>query len=139
MVKTTGIHHYAISVEDIEATAKWYEEIFGFVIERKFDFPDSRTEIAHIISPVGIRIELLHTPNSTSSPDVGKNAFEAIANRGSKHIGLQVQNISEVASYLKSKGVRVIHEIAEVQKAGVTNFWILDNEGNQIEIAEPLE
>ena len=138
MLKLEGIHHYALSVKNLEATATWYTEMLGFTAERQFSFPEVNTEVIHLISPAGIRLELLHTPDAASSPDEGKDAFTAIATRGSKHIGLRVADISEAVAYLKSKGVTVLHEMTVVEKAGVTNAWILDNEGNQIELDEPL-
>ncbi len=138
MIQIEAIHHYALSVKNLDETIKWYGEIFGFTLERRFGFPQLKTEIAHIILPVGIRIELLYTQNSSPSPDVGKDAFGAIANQGSKHIGLQVENVTEAAAELKLKGVRVLHDVTRVEKAGVTNFWILDNEGNHIELAQPI-
>jgi predicted enzyme related to lactoylglutathione lyase len=80
----------------------------------------------------------LYTENSSPSPVLGKDAFGAIAKQGSKHIGLQVENVTQAAEELKSKGVRVLHDVTRVEEAGVTNFWILDNEGNHIELAQPI-
>lgn len=139
MIQIEAIHHYALSVKNIDETIKWYGEMFGFTLERRFGFPELKTEIAHIILPVGIRIELLYAENSSPSPDLGKDAFGAIANQGSKHIGLQVVSVTEAASQLKAKGVIVLHNVTRVEPAGVTNFWILDNEGNHIELAEPIK
>lgn len=138
MIQVKAIHHYALSVKNIDETMKWYEETFGFSLERRFSFPEANIEIAHIISPAGIRIELLHAENSKPSPDTGKDAFEVIANQGSKHIGMQVENVTKASVLLKSKGVKVLHDVTRVESAGVTNFWILDNEGNHIELVEPI-
>jgi catechol 2,3-dioxygenase-like lactoylglutathione lyase family enzyme len=138
LIKIKAIHHYAIAVRNIEATSVWYEEMFGFKLERKFGFPDLGVEIAHLIHPTGIRIELLHSKTQETSPDLNKDAFGAINTLGSKHVGLQVDNIHQVSEELKSKGVKILHEVTRVELAGVTNLWILDNEGNQIEIVEPI-
>jgi methylmalonyl-CoA/ethylmalonyl-CoA epimerase len=138
MIKITNIHHYAISVKDLKATSDWYSEMFGFVIEREFGFPDLGVEIVHLTHPTGIRIELLHSTIQSASPDRLKDAFGAINTLGSKHIGLQVTDIQKVSNDLKAKGVKFLHELTRVEPAGVTNLWILDNEGNQIEIVEPL-
>jgi catechol 2,3-dioxygenase-like lactoylglutathione lyase family enzyme len=139
MITIKKVHHYALSVENLKATADWYMQTFDFTLERQFGFPDLGIEIVHLISANGIRIELLHSTKSQQSADVGKDAFGAIENRGSKHIGLQVDNIQEVADKLKAKRVAVLHDVTTVEMAGVTNFWILDNEGNQIELAEPIQ
>lgn len=139
MIQIRAIHHYALSVKSLDKTIKWYGDTLGFTLERRFGFPELKTEIAHIILPAGIRIELLCTENPSPNPDLGKDAFGAIANQGSKHIGLQVDNVTEAAAVLKSKGVHVLHDLTRVEQAGVTNFWILDNEGNHIELAEPIK
>lgn len=138
MIVIKNIHHYALSVKDLEAAKEWYSKMFGFEVERQFGFSEFGVEIIHLIHPTNVRIELLHSTQQQQSPDIDKDAFEAINTLGSKHIGLQVENIEQVAELLKSQGIKFLHELATVEKAGVKNLWILDNEGNQIEIAEPL-
>jgi catechol 2,3-dioxygenase-like lactoylglutathione lyase family enzyme len=134
----TRIHHFALSVPDLEESIQWYSQMLGFAVERRFGFPALQTEIAHLISPSGIRIELLHTKNSAPNPDLNKDAFGAIATQGAKHIGLQVEDIEQAAQALKGKGATFLHELTTVEPAGVKNFWILDNAGNHLEINQPL-
>ncbi len=134
----TQIHHFAISVPNLDDSIQWYDEMLNFQVERRFGFPELDTEIAHVISSSGIRIELLYTKGSLTSPDVGRDAFSAIATQGAKHIGLQVEDIEKAVEELKDKGVKILHELTTVEPAGVRNFWILDNAGNQIEINQPL-
>jgi catechol 2,3-dioxygenase-like lactoylglutathione lyase family enzyme len=138
LVNIKGIHHYALSVKNLKQTADWYKEMFGFEIERQFGFPDFGVQIVHLIHSSGIRIELLHSTNQKISPDFETNAFGAINTLGSKHIGLQVDDIQKVSIDLEAKRVKFLHELTKVEIAGVTNLWILDNEGNQIEIVEPI-
>jgi methylmalonyl-CoA/ethylmalonyl-CoA epimerase len=138
MIQIKAIHHYAVSVKNLDEAIQWYGELFGFGVERRFGFPELRTEIAHILSPAGIRIELLYTEGSAPGPDLGKDAFGAIANRGAKHIGMQVENVREAAALLVAKGVTVLHDVTRVEKAGVTNFWLLDPDGNHIELVQPI-
>jgi catechol 2,3-dioxygenase-like lactoylglutathione lyase family enzyme len=134
-----GIHHYALSVERVEETARWYVDTLGFRPERDFGFPEMGVRIIHLRHPSGVRLELLHAVQSQAGPDLGADAFGAIKNRGSKHLGLLVADISEAARLLKAQGVVVLHDVTRVEIAGVTNFWILDPEGNQIELVQPLQ
>ena len=134
----TRIHHFALSVPNLDEAIHWYKDVLGFEVERRFGFPELKTEVAHLISSSGIRIELLCAEGAATSPDLGRDAFGAIATQGAKHIGLQVENIDEVVKEIRTKAVRILHELTTVEPAGVRNFWILDNAGNQIEINQAL-
>jgi len=138
MLNLRGIHHFALSVANLDESIQWYSQWLGFTLERRFGFAELQTEIAHLVSPGGIRLELLWQVGSHSSPDTGKDAFGAIATQGAKHIGLLVDNLDEVYQELKGHGATILHEPVTVEKAGVRNFWILDNSGNQLEINEQL-
>jgi catechol 2,3-dioxygenase-like lactoylglutathione lyase family enzyme len=133
-----GIHHYALSVEKVDDIARWYSDTLGFRVERDFGFPEMGIRIVHLIHPAGIRLELLHDVKSIPGPDGGKDAFGAIATRGSKHLGFTVDDVAKVAQHMKAQGVPVLHDVTRVDIAGVTNFWILDPEGNHIEFVQPL-
>lgn len=91
------IHHFALVVEHLDASISWYQEILGFVLERRFGFPDIGVEIAHIIHPSDVRIELIQQEGSVPSPDRGLDAFGALRTRGAKHIGLLVDDIEAAA------------------------------------------
>lgn len=138
MITLIGIHHFALSVADLDATVDWYTGTLGFVVERRFGFPELQTEIAHLILPGSIRIELLWQAGSKKGPDYSLDAFSAIGTQGAKHIGLLVENVDAAYQNLKSQGVTILHEPTTVEPAGVRNFWILDNEGHHIEINELL-
>ena len=134
----TRIHHFALSVPNLDEAIRWYKDVLGFEVERRFGFPELKTEVAHLISSSEIRIELLCAEGAATSPDLGRDAFGAIATQGAKHIGLQVENIDEAIKELRTKEVKILHEVTTVGLAGVRNFWILDNAGNQIEINQAL-
>ena len=139
MVSLLGIHHFALSVSDLDASIAWYRDHLGFALERRFGFPEARTEIAHVVSASGIRIELLWTEGSTENPDQGLDAFGAISHQGAKHIGILVEDVDAACEELRSHGVTILHEPVSVEPAGVRNFWVLDNEGHHIEFNEWLK
>lgn len=133
-----GIHHFALSVPNIDDSIRWYSDVLGFSVERTFGFPESGTRIAHVLHPAGIRIELLSRPNSASNPDKDTDAFGAILTQGAKHIGILVADLEAAFAFLDAKGVFILQEPMVVEPAGVRNFWITDNSGNQIEFNQPL-
>lgn len=132
------IHHFALVVQDVDATVSWYEDMLDFKLERRFGFPEAGVEIAHILTPSGVRIELIEQAGSDASPDEGRDAFGALYTRGVKHIGFLVGDIEAVAEELKAKGAEVVHDVTVVEPAGVRNFWIRDNSGNLIEVNQWL-
>ncbi len=133
-----AIHHFALVVNELDASIAWYSDILGFGLERRFGFPEVGVDIAHIVHPTGIRIELIQQTGSTRSLDVGLDAFGALKTQGAKHIGLLVEDIEGVAATLKAKGVEIVHDVTAVAPAGVRNFWIRDNSGNLIEFNQWL-
>ena len=132
------IHHFALVVGDLDASVRWYGDMLGFKLERRFGFPDAGVEIAHVVTPGRIRLELIQEAGSVPSPDVGQDAFGALHTEGAKHIGLLVGDIEGAARELRAKGVEVVHDVTTVEPAGVQNFWVRDNGGNLIEFNQWL-
>ena len=82
------IHHFALVVRNVDESVRWYKETLGFELERRFAFSEAGVEIPHILTPSGVRLELIEQAGSAPSPDEGKDTFGALYTRGSKHIGL---------------------------------------------------
>jgi catechol 2,3-dioxygenase-like lactoylglutathione lyase family enzyme len=45
MLQIEAIHHYALSVKNLDETIKWYGEVFGFTLERRFGFPSLKQRL----------------------------------------------------------------------------------------------
>ena len=131
------IHHFVTGVADLDRAIEWYQDILGFSVERRFEFADLGTRIAHVTSGQ-IRIELLERDGSTSGPDVDRDAFDALLVRGAKHVGIAVEDVDAVAEELRAKGVDLVQEPTVVEPAGVKNCWCRDPDGTLIEFAQPL-
>lgn len=107
----------------------------GFVLEWRFGFAEAGVEIAHVVSPAGLRLELIQQAGSVPTPDVDQDDFEALRTQGAKHVGLLVD---DALAELRGKGVKLAHEVVVVEPAGVRKFWVRDNSGNLIEFNEWL-
>jgi methylmalonyl-CoA/ethylmalonyl-CoA epimerase len=133
-----GIHHFALVVPNLDASVEWYGRVLGFALERRFGFAEAGVDIAHLLGPAGVRLELIQQAGSGPSPDLERDAFGALLTQGAKHIGLLVDDIEAAAAELKAKGAEVVHEVTTVEPAGVRNFWIRDNAGYLLEINQWL-
>ena len=104
------IRHIAIMVEDREKAAEFYKRVFGMVEKER----NPRATI--YLSDGEIDLALIQ---STKSP------------KGINHLGFQVDNVSEIE--------RIAETTATPSPPGSgrhAEFWILDGEGNKVDISE---
>jgi catechol 2,3-dioxygenase-like lactoylglutathione lyase family enzyme len=47
----TGIHHFGLTVRDVDASAAWYEEVLGFRRAGEFKAPDGTRRKAMFTEP----------------------------------------------------------------------------------------
>jgi len=135
---TTGMHHYAVGVSDLDRAIAWYERVLDFAVERRFGFPETGTEIAHLVDPTGVRIELLARDGSAPGPDNGLDPFGSLLNRGAKHKGFLVADVDAVWRLLRERGAEAVAAPATVAPAGVRNCFVRDPDGTIIEFDQPL-
>jgi len=136
--RTKGLHHYAIGVADLDRAIDWYGRVLGFAIERRFGFPESGTEIAHVTDPNGVRIELLARSGSAAAPDVGADPFASLLVRGAKHVGFLVEDVDATWHLLMERGAEPVAEPATVEPAGVRNCFVRDPDGTLVEFDQWL-
>lgn len=135
---TKGLHHYAIGVADLDRAVEWYGRMLGFKMERRFGFPQSGTEIAHIVDENGIRLELLKRDGSVVGPDIAEDPFSALLVRGAKHVGFLVDDVDALWTLLSERGAEPVAAPTSVQPAGVRNCWFRDPDGTLIEFDQWL-
>lgn len=127
-----GINHFAISVADLEATIKWYEKIFGFVLIDKSEIPGQNTKVSHMQGKNFI-LEIFEAADSKPLEEARTIPNQDLKSQGNKHISFGVPDGPKAKRELEALGVDVVF-VAEVD-----NTWgcfIRDNSGNLIEIFE---
>jgi glyoxylase I family protein len=61
MPTITGVHHVAFTVQDVDASAAWYQDLFGMQVVRQADDETVRRRV--LVHPeCGLRIGLLEYP-----------------------------------------------------------------------------
>ncbi|MHB8135653.1 MAG: methylmalonyl-CoA epimerase [Anaerolineaceae bacterium] len=107
MAKIKKINHVAIAVSDIENALVFWRDALGLSVDHVENVPSQKSEVVFI--PVGdSEIELVHP----TSPDTGVAKFIEEKGGGMHHLCLEVDDIEEMLTILKSRGVRLINETA---------------------------
>jgi len=107
MAKIKKINHIAIAVKDVEESLKFWRDAMGLQVDHIEDVPSQKSEVVFI--PVGdSEVELVRP----TSADSGVAKFVEEKGGGMHHLCFEVDNIDEMLTQLKERGVRLINETA---------------------------
>jgi methylmalonyl-CoA/ethylmalonyl-CoA epimerase len=102
-VRSRGIHHLGVAVDDLDEALDTYKRLFGAELEHRATVPEQGVEAAAVL--VGdSRVELL-APTGADTP-VGK--FLATRGPGMHHVAYEVDDVRQALSSLTSEGVELI-------------------------------
>lgn len=100
-----NVHHIAIVVPDIDHELDFWQAALGLTVEHREEVPEQETVVA--IMPVGgSEVELVQPTTETS----GMAKYLAKRGPGLHHVCFEVDDIEEVLTRLKAKGIRLINE-----------------------------
>ncbi len=107
MARIKKINHIAIAVRDVEESLKFWRDAMGLQVAHIEDVPSQKSEVVFI--PVGdSEVELVRPTSS----DTGVAKFIEERGGGMHHLCFEVDNIDEMLTQLKEKGIRLINEEA---------------------------
>jgi lactoylglutathione lyase len=109
-------------VKNMEESLKFYKEIAGLTIERKFQAGPG-IEIA-FLGDGETKVELIHNTN-LEEINLGKDIS----------LGFQVNSVDEMMTFVKEKGVD-IHSGPFQPNPNIKYFYILDPNGLKIQLVE---
>ncbi len=90
------IKHIAISTQDVEATARFYIDVFGLTEVGKVDSPGAS---GYYLSDGDLNLAILNFKNDTVAGAERGRGFSGI-----HHIGFQVESLADIAERLSSAG-----------------------------------
>jgi len=105
MPKVKQINHVAVVVDDMDNALSFWRDALGMELHGLRDVPAEKSQVAFRPLP-GSEVELVQP----TTDDSGIAKYLARRGPGMHHICLEVDDIDEMMSHLKSKGVRLINE-----------------------------
>ena len=126
----------AISVQDIEKETAWYVDNLGFTVEKDASVRDGAVKFRWLRNG-NERIELISIANSQPAPARATPPGHA-AIRGITQVTLQTNDLEATRAALAAKGITPTLDITEVAPLGIRVIYLLDPEGNAVEIAQTV-
>jgi len=111
------IHHVALVVRSIEASAVLWRDYLGLALETVMDIPSDRVRIAFL--QIGeTKVELVEPTDQTT----GVARFLASKGEGFHHVCLEVENLSEALTRLGIEGLELIDTVPRRGAEGPVAF-----------------
>lgn len=126
------MHHWAVSVPNLDESIAWYEKMLGFEVELRFRIPGQPVEVA-MMKCGDLRVELFHAENSRPPDAIRRDPDLHFWTQGNLHFAFAVPDVHVFADTLRKRGA----DIAWVRdfEFGSCAF-IRDNAGNLIEFMQ---
>jgi lactoylglutathione lyase len=123
--------HAMLNVRDIERSIRFYTEVMGFSVLRRWKNEETRATLAFLgyaHDPSGMQLELVERWDRTEPYTVGD---------GYGHIGILVPDMQAAFAYYRSLGVTIARE--PVRNVSALLGFIEDPDGYPIELIQFLE
>lgn len=125
----------AISVADMDKETAWFRDKLGFHVTA--DTKIGGGTPVRWLENGSERIELLSVANSTAGPERATPPRHASI-RGITQVTLSTTDLKATRDALVARGVKPALDITEVAPLGIKVIYLVDPEGNAIEIAQRL-
>jgi catechol 2,3-dioxygenase-like lactoylglutathione lyase family enzyme len=142
-----GCDHFAIQVRDVDASARFYEEMLGFEpIDRVAMDQEYVQKVVGYHPDVTLEIAVLRIPSTdvfleiVEYRDVEKEPVDpATANPGTAHFSLFVDDLDSLYAELKERGVEFVSEpqvpVVGTNKGGRV-VYMKDPDGIRVELVQ---
>jgi len=132
MIKTRGIYHMGIPVNDMDRAVKFYTEVLGMTVAKlNRDDMGERLERADLRCGDGM-VVLFKRPKPVER--------DALEEDGATHQAFVVdqQDFQLAVQKMRERGVR-IHSTPTVHRPSGKGFYFFDTEGNLLQLYAPPE
>jgi lactoylglutathione lyase len=127
------IAHWALKVHDLDRSLKFYRDTLGFAEMLRLSNSDGPPDTHFSL----VYLRVTDTQYLELFPDGIGNAVPSEKMTCMTHICLQVDSVAKAAAHLGTLGIPLFRQ-AKLGLDGNNQCWILDPDGNRIEIMEML-
>jgi methylmalonyl-CoA/ethylmalonyl-CoA epimerase len=106
VIGTLKPHHVSYSVPDIERAIAFWQDIFGFELNFRFDVAAIGGQGAFLSSPA-LKIELWEVAGSVPVPDERRQPNTDLKTAGTKHMAFQLDDLPGALARLDQAGVSI--------------------------------
>ncbi len=131
-LKILGIHHYTVSVSNIDASVKWHAEKQGYMLLPEKSRRRGLSRIAYMQAP-GFLLEILEVPGAGPVPPYAISPDTDLSVRGHKHYALLLDDAKQAARDLRTLGATVVDE---KEVGALRAAFIADDSGALIELLQ---
>ena len=125
---------FALSVADLDASAKWYSEKFDLKPVFRTPKTESVRSAVIVLAGGGLLVELIETEHSSPLSKAVPDIKDRTLIQGLTKTGLIVDNFDRTLAALKERNVPILMgPFPAHDSTGLKNFIIEDNAGNLIQ------
>lgn len=126
-------NHVAFTVNDLDESSKWYADKLGMKESYRYD---SNGMQFIVMKSSGLTIELFNFGKNTKQlPSYRKELIDDLHTVGTKHLGIETDNLEKSIADLKRKGVEFVDDIDTAATGGRFIFF-RDCNGILVELYE---
>jgi len=132
------VHHFTISVADVDALAKWYEDKLGFRLTKRFNVGD--IQMAWLDIP-NLSIHLVHVADSTRTARSNESLPQYMQNQGFRNLVFIVSDLDQAYQRMTKDGIVFLGPLpppANPASGNIRLAYFRDPEGNVLGICEDL-
>ncbi|MBN27820.1 MAG: bleomycin resistance protein [Alteromonadaceae bacterium] len=125
-------HHGGVSVPNLDEAIRWYAEVLGFELERRFHINAANADVA-MVKRGALRFEIFAVHGALPLPDDRRYPPSDIKTHGNKHVAFRVNDLEEFLRAVQSRGADIAFVVREKFGKGC---FLRDCAGNLIEFVE---
>ena len=122
---------FALSVANIEASARWYSEKLGLKVSSRF--PKQNKAAGALLVGGGLEVELIAHDDAVT-PTNATNPGAKVLTHGIFKAGFRVENFDQTVATLRARGVEIVAGPFPARRDQRANVIIRDNAGNLIQL-----